>query len=150
MHVPTVPKSTIRKYGPLAVLYPLSATVGIVSTIYVAHAINTSTSSYNISKTSNSTKTPILNIASTTSSASYENQLNEVSRLASEIRLLKKEIGDLNTGNKSTTEQLFSPSTVVTQTPVPPLSNHSATSSTGAPSTAPVIHGSTGASSAHG
>lgn len=149
MHVPTVPKSTIRKYGPLAVLYPLSATVGIVTTLYIAHAINTSTTSYNVGKVSNETKTPISDVTSTTISSSSESQLNEVSKLAAEIQLLKKEIKDLNTGNSNAGEQLFPPSTVVAQTPVPPLGNHSATSPSVAPSRAPVVHGSTGASSAH-
>lgn len=137
-------KNAIRKYGPLAFLYPISVGIGLLSTDYVAHAINTftraSSASTNIS--SNDVSEAASATTTTTSGATVA-ELNQIQQLNKEIQKLNLQLQQIQDGIGSTTLPL---STVVTQSPIPPLGNHGAIPQR-VTSHPPVTHGSTGASS---
>ena len=135
-------KNAVRKYGPLAFLYPLSAAIGLVSTDYVAHTINMFTQS---SVTSTHTNTTTASVPATTTATIDATlaELNQIAQLKAKIQKLDQQLQQIQGGKSSTT---LPPSAVVIQSPIPPLGNHGAVPQK-IISHPPVTHGSTGASS---
>lgn len=139
-------QTRLRKLVPLVVLYPLSTGVGVVSTLYVAKAINHSYPASNVSEnTSISSRAPAP-ATTTTESPTKQLEQQQIVRLQTQIALLKNEIQQLTGQVGSQVPQNISPNLTRPQTTQAP---HLTRAKAPAPAPAPPpTHGSTGASRA--
>lgn len=148
-------KMKLRKYGPLAFLYPVSAALGVGSTLYIAGVINGTSVTQHVTRVVNSSPTTVTVKGTTATAPTPQAQENEsIAKLKAKIDNLKIQIEGLTQSQVQATPP-SSPNAVGAQASTPTLGTHSTPPSPSAPTTvshvnAPVIHATTGASSALG
>ncbi|NNN19874.1 MAG: hypothetical protein HKL84_08500 [Acidimicrobiaceae bacterium] len=147
-------KVKFRKYVPLALLYPLSTAIGIISTLYVSKAIN---QAYSVSNTSNSsssgttsTTTPP-QATTTTLSPQQQQEQQQLAALQSRISQIQSQIQKLDgtSGSKAVNQAPSTNNSGTTNSQAPRVQAQNPASIPKVVATSPPpVHGSTGASHA--